>query len=263
MTVLLTTHYMQEADALCDRVALMHHGRLQAVGSPRTEFEGTDAVVAPGTRHSRTCSGTTRARISARTPRRPACVRSGTAEGRRAVSVEQNVRRTDRPCAARLAPHAWNGHARGRFRGRGTAEAAPRPHRAVHQDGAARAVAADLRADVHPAARHRHRRRAVPGVPGTGHHRAVGAVHLDLLWHPDHLGPRRGHPRQADGDARAGVGADHRQGVRGRRALGGAGDRRAGAGVPARRAPDRQPVENPWGDGALWCSARRSSPACR
>jgi ABC-2 type transport system ATP-binding protein len=34
MTVLLTTHYMQEADALCDRVALMHHGRLRAVGSP-------------------------------------------------------------------------------------------------------------------------------------------------------------------------------------------------------------------------------------
>lgn len=34
MTVLLTTHYMEEADALCDRVALMHRGRLQAVGSP-------------------------------------------------------------------------------------------------------------------------------------------------------------------------------------------------------------------------------------
>jgi ABC-2 type transport system ATP-binding protein len=34
MTVLLTTHYMQEADTLCDRVALMHHGQLQAVGSP-------------------------------------------------------------------------------------------------------------------------------------------------------------------------------------------------------------------------------------
>ena len=34
MTVLLTTHYMQEADALCDRVALMHHGELQAVGTP-------------------------------------------------------------------------------------------------------------------------------------------------------------------------------------------------------------------------------------
>lgn len=34
MTVLLTTHYMEEADALCDRVALMHHGTLRAVGSP-------------------------------------------------------------------------------------------------------------------------------------------------------------------------------------------------------------------------------------
>jgi len=34
MTVLLTTHYMEEADVLCDRVALLHHGRLQAVGSP-------------------------------------------------------------------------------------------------------------------------------------------------------------------------------------------------------------------------------------
>ncbi len=33
-TVLLTTHYMEEADTLCDRVALMHHGALQAVGTP-------------------------------------------------------------------------------------------------------------------------------------------------------------------------------------------------------------------------------------
>jgi len=34
MTVLLTTHYMEEADALCDRVALMHRGVLRAVGTP-------------------------------------------------------------------------------------------------------------------------------------------------------------------------------------------------------------------------------------
>lgn len=34
MTVLLTTHYMEEADVLCDRVALMHHGSLRAVGTP-------------------------------------------------------------------------------------------------------------------------------------------------------------------------------------------------------------------------------------
>jgi ABC-2 type transport system ATP-binding protein len=34
MTVLLTTHYMDEADALCDRVALMHRARIRAVGTP-------------------------------------------------------------------------------------------------------------------------------------------------------------------------------------------------------------------------------------
>ena len=39
MTVLLTTHYMEEADALCDRVALMHRGELRAVGTP-AEVEG-------------------------------------------------------------------------------------------------------------------------------------------------------------------------------------------------------------------------------
>jgi ABC-2 type transport system ATP-binding protein len=38
--VLLTTHYMEEADALCDRVALMHRGVLQAVGTP-TDLKST------------------------------------------------------------------------------------------------------------------------------------------------------------------------------------------------------------------------------
>lgn len=42
MTVLLTTHYMGEADALCDRVALMHHGRLRALGTP-AELKATVA----------------------------------------------------------------------------------------------------------------------------------------------------------------------------------------------------------------------------
>ena len=40
MTVLLTTHYMEEADALCDRVALTHHGELRAVGTP-TKLKST------------------------------------------------------------------------------------------------------------------------------------------------------------------------------------------------------------------------------
>jgi ABC-2 type transport system ATP-binding protein len=34
MTVLVTTHYMDEADQMCDRVGLMHLGRLRAVGAP-------------------------------------------------------------------------------------------------------------------------------------------------------------------------------------------------------------------------------------
>jgi ABC-2 type transport system ATP-binding protein len=33
-TVLLTTHYMEEAARLCDRVAIMDHGRVIALGSP-------------------------------------------------------------------------------------------------------------------------------------------------------------------------------------------------------------------------------------
>ncbi|MFD8377299.1 ABC transporter ATP-binding protein [Streptomyces sp. NPDC059679] len=34
MTVLVTTHYMDEADQYCDRVALMHRGRIHALGTP-------------------------------------------------------------------------------------------------------------------------------------------------------------------------------------------------------------------------------------
>ena len=33
-SVLLTTHYMEEADVLCDRIALLHRGRLRAEGPP-------------------------------------------------------------------------------------------------------------------------------------------------------------------------------------------------------------------------------------
>ncbi len=34
MTVLLTTHYMEEADNLCHRVAIMHRGKISAIGTP-------------------------------------------------------------------------------------------------------------------------------------------------------------------------------------------------------------------------------------
>lgn len=35
LTILLTTHYMEEAEILCDRVGLMDRGRLNEVGTPR------------------------------------------------------------------------------------------------------------------------------------------------------------------------------------------------------------------------------------
>jgi ABC-2 type transport system ATP-binding protein len=33
-TILMTTHYMDEADELCDRIAMMHAGRIAAIGTP-------------------------------------------------------------------------------------------------------------------------------------------------------------------------------------------------------------------------------------
>ncbi len=33
-TILLTTHYMEEADLLCDRVAIMDHGKILALDTP-------------------------------------------------------------------------------------------------------------------------------------------------------------------------------------------------------------------------------------
>ena len=34
-TIILTTHYMEEAERLCDRVAIMDHGRIIALGTPQ------------------------------------------------------------------------------------------------------------------------------------------------------------------------------------------------------------------------------------
>ncbi|MHB1986403.1 MAG: ATP-binding cassette domain-containing protein [Acidimicrobiales bacterium] len=46
-TILLTTHYMEEADQLCDRVAIMDHGRILALDTPEQlkREVGTDTVL--------------------------------------------------------------------------------------------------------------------------------------------------------------------------------------------------------------------------
>ncbi|HEV2298426.1 MAG TPA: ATP-binding cassette domain-containing protein [Candidatus Acidoferrales bacterium] len=49
LTLLLTTHYMDEADKLCDRIAIVDHGHLAALDSPtnlKDSIPGTDVVEA-------------------------------------------------------------------------------------------------------------------------------------------------------------------------------------------------------------------------
>jgi ABC-2 type transport system ATP-binding protein len=49
LTVLLTTHYMDEADKLCDRIAIVDHGRLMALDSPlrlKASVPGTNMIEA-------------------------------------------------------------------------------------------------------------------------------------------------------------------------------------------------------------------------
>jgi ABC-2 type transport system ATP-binding protein len=42
-TIMLTTHYMDEAETLCDRVAIMDHGRILELGPPAELVRGLDA----------------------------------------------------------------------------------------------------------------------------------------------------------------------------------------------------------------------------
>jgi ABC-2 type transport system ATP-binding protein len=46
-TIMLTTHYMEEADHLCDRVAIMDHGRILALDTPAAlkQSIGADTIV--------------------------------------------------------------------------------------------------------------------------------------------------------------------------------------------------------------------------
>jgi ABC-2 type transport system ATP-binding protein len=57
-TIILTTHYMDEAERLCDRVAIMDHGKVIALGTPQqligsiggediVEFAVSDSLVSP------------------------------------------------------------------------------------------------------------------------------------------------------------------------------------------------------------------------
>jgi lipooligosaccharide transport system ATP-binding protein len=52
-TVVLTTHYIEEAERLCDQVAVVHRGRIVALGTPEaliSDHVGTEVVEVPGRR---------------------------------------------------------------------------------------------------------------------------------------------------------------------------------------------------------------------
>jgi lipooligosaccharide transport system ATP-binding protein len=47
VSILMSTHYIEEAERLCDQVTIMSHGKAVAVGSPReliAEHAGTEAL---------------------------------------------------------------------------------------------------------------------------------------------------------------------------------------------------------------------------
>ncbi|HEX4348721.1 MAG TPA: DUF4162 domain-containing protein, partial [Vicinamibacterales bacterium] len=49
LTILITTHYMDEADKLCDRIAIVDHGELKALDSPltlKTSIPGKNVIEA-------------------------------------------------------------------------------------------------------------------------------------------------------------------------------------------------------------------------
>jgi ABC-2 type transport system ATP-binding protein len=74
-TIILTTHYMDEAERLCDRVAIMDHGKVIALGTPQqligtvggediVEFAVTDSLVSEA-RPGAPGSGAPRAEVDA------------------------------------------------------------------------------------------------------------------------------------------------------------------------------------------------------
>ena len=117
-TVLLTTHYMAEADELCERIAIVDHGRILAIGSPdelkrRVQRESIfrararpprrrrgGARPAPRASSRRRRRPTTAARRTARRVDLNLVLERGRGAGRRGRRARAAWARTSWPCAS-------------------------------------------------------------------------------------------------------------------------------------------------------------------
>ena len=86
-TVLLTTHYMAEADELCERIAIVDHGRILAIGTPDELKRRVQANRSSGSSSTGSTAGR-RGWPACRASSRPRPQRScGERVGRRSVTV--------------------------------------------------------------------------------------------------------------------------------------------------------------------------------
>ena len=88
LTVLLTTHYMDEADKLCDRIAIVDHGELKALDSPlklKASIPGKNVLEVSFGDHARRLGarGSRRCRTSRASSRTTTCSASPPATARR------------------------------------------------------------------------------------------------------------------------------------------------------------------------------------
>ena len=110
-TILITTHYMDEAHALCDRVGIMDHGHLIALGTPAAlvaslgaepviQFAVADVTTLPPDDQLRTLPGVTAARHE------DGAVSLGTSELHRAVPALLDVLRSRQATLSLLSTHS-------------------------------------------------------------------------------------------------------------------------------------------------------------
>ena len=102
LTMLITTHYMEEADSLCDRIAIVDHGKLVALDTP---VELKQSV--PGLERGR---GAVRSRIA----RWQAALEEAGRGDRSAVAVRRHVSRADFEWLAHHHPAGGDGGMPGR-----------------------------------------------------------------------------------------------------------------------------------------------------